>query len=111
MCVGKRGIVLQVAGQREARRHAHHAYPGCQRLCQHGGGCRQRGLGQRVRQEVRIQVEELLVQQIDDDALNRCRRQLAGQGLGQQQRCHQIGHQVLLQALGRERADVVVFKA
>ena len=69
------------------------------------------GLGQRIGQEVRIQVEELLVQQVDDDALNRCRRQLADQGLGQQQRCHQVGHQVLLQALGRERADVVVFKA
>ncbi|MNL20113.1 hypothetical protein D3C87_1413460 [compost metagenome] len=62
------GVGLLAGHQRDAGRHAHHPQPGRQRLGQlHRGGL-QRGLGQRVRQEVRVQVVELLVEQVDHHA-------------------------------------------
>ncbi len=58
-----------VARQREAGRHAHHAHARREGQCQQRRSGFQRGLRQRVAQEVGVRVPQLLVEQMDNRAL------------------------------------------
>jgi hypothetical protein len=58
----------QVAGQRQAGGHAHHANLRCQRHRQHGVGGFQRGFGQGVAEKIGVLVPQLLVQQVHHHA-------------------------------------------
>ncbi len=67
-----------MAGERQARGHADHADQGRQRQRQHGGGAVQRGFGQGVAEKIRVQVPQLLVEQVHHHARGAgCGRALA----------------------------------
>ena len=65
---GKAGFGLIARRQRDARRDADHAHARRECLREQHGGLAQGGLGQRVREEVRIRIPQLLVEQVDHDA-------------------------------------------
>src|SRR3990167_7550113 len=109
-------LAQQVAGERESRRHAHHAHARRQGQGQHGAGSLQGGLGQGVAQKIGVLVPELLVQQIDHGALRihlalgGTLQQMRVQGLGQHDGRAGVAAQVLLQRGKAETGGVVVLE-
>ena len=105
-----------MAGQRQARRHAHHAHAWGQSQCQHGVGGFQSRLGEGVAQEIGVLVPELLVQHIDHGALGRgfTRRHallhMRVQSLGQQDGRARVAAQMRFQRHIAEALGIVMFE-
>ena len=99
-----------MAGEREAGCHTDHTHARRQRQRQHGVGGFQRGLGERVAEEIGVHVPELLVQQIHHGAFCPARLQVRVQGLRQQHGRAGVGAQVLLHGGKAEAAGVVVLE-
>ncbi|MNS56804.1 hypothetical protein D3C72_896760 [compost metagenome] len=69
MRLGKVRFRLFAGDHGDAGGNAHHAHFRRQRLGQHGGRRQQRRLGQGVRQKIRIEIVQFLIQQVDDHGL------------------------------------------
>ena len=118
---GKFVVAEHVAGNGQARRHAHHAHQRAQGQRQHGGGGLKRGFGQGVTEEIGVLVPQLLVQHIDHHATAGRAQRLFGQGavarvnvrvqgLGQQNRRARVCAQVLFHGGKAKVGGVVVLK-
>jgi hypothetical protein len=98
------------------RRHADHTNLGRERQRQHGAGGFQGGFGKGVAEKIGVLVPELLVQQVDDGALDvdfaacNAREQMGVQRLGQQHGRAGIGVQVLVQGGEAKTGGAVVLK-
>src|SRR5215813_6630693 len=91
--LGETRVGLAAAAQGEAGRDAGHPQARREGLGEQRGQAPQADLGQRVGEEVGIEIEQLLIEQVDDQA-GFARRQLAGQRLRQEQRRAQVDRHV-----------------
>jgi SAM-dependent MidA family methyltransferase len=109
MGIGEAGRALLARLHCDAGRHADHAQLRRQRLRQHRGRALQRGFRQGVGQEIRVQVEQFLIQQIDHHRLRTIGR-CGMQRLRQQQRRGQVDAHVRIQRGGAEGGGAVLLE-
>ena len=97
--LGEARVGLAAAAQRQAGGDARHPEPRREGLGQKLGQALQADLGQRVGEEIRIEVVELLVEQVHDQA-GLAVGQLPRQGLRQQQGRAQVDGHVAVEIVG-----------